>query len=160
MNSLTRWDPFSDMRRVMDRLFDEGYSRPWRLLAADEEATMPVDISENEREVEIKASLPGVNPDEINISVQNDVLTIRGEHREETEDKDDKKQYHRREVRYGSFVRSIALPSSVDPDNAQAEFKNGMLQLKLPKSEAAKPRQIKVSSGNEKMIEGSAETKD
>ena len=149
MTNLVRFDPFSDLRTTMDRLFEEGFSRPWRLLGNDgspSEMAFPVEVSESDSAIDIKAALPGVKPDEVEISVQNDVLTIRAEHREET--KEEKKDYYRREIRYGSFHRSLALPASVDSDKAEATFENGILMLRLPKAEAARPKQIKVSSGN------------
>jgi HSP20 family protein len=146
MTNIVRWDPFSDLRQTMDRLFDEGFSRPWRFLPSDQEATFPIEVSETDHEVEIKASLPGIDPNEVEITIQNDVLTVRGEHKEATEDK--KREYYRREVRYGGFHRSLALPTSVDSEKAEAEFKNGMLYLRLPKAEAVRPKQIKVKGAN------------
>jgi HSP20 family protein len=125
VTSLTRWDPFSDMRTTMDRLFDEGFSRPWRLIpnSTEYEATFPVEVSETDDTLEVKAS-----------------------HQEKTEDK--KRDYYRREIRYGSFHRSLSLPVSVDADKAEAKFENGILQLTLPKAEAIRPKQIKVDSGS------------
>ena len=150
MTNVTRWDPFSDLRGTMDRLFDEGFSRPWRVLPATStegyEATFPVEVSETEGDIEVKASLPGVNPDEVEITVANDVLTIKAEHKDTTEEK--KRDYYRREIRYGSFHRSMALPVSVDSDKAEASFDNGVLSLKLPKAEALRPKQIKVGSAS------------
>ena len=148
MTNVTRWDPFADFRGTMDRLFDEGFSRPWRVLpatAADGyEATFPVEVSETESDLEVKAALPGVNPDEVDITVQNDVLTIKAEHKDTSEDK--KRDYYRREIRYGAFHRAMTLPVSVDSDKAEAKFENGVLSLKLPKAEALRPKQIKVGT--------------
>jgi HSP20 family protein len=150
MTNVTRWDPFSDLRGTMDRLFDEGFSRPWRILPATAgetyEATFPVEVSETESDVEVKASLPGVKPDEVEITIQNDVLTIKAEHKDTTEEK--KRDYYRREIRYGSFHRALTLPVSVDSDKAEAKFENGVLSLKLPKAEALRPKQIKVASAS------------
>jgi len=148
VTSLTRWDPFSDMRTTMDRLFDEGFSRPWRLIpnSTEYEATFPVEVSETDDTLEVKASLPGVNPDEVEVTIANDVLTVKASHQEKTEDK--KRDYYRREIRYGSFHRSLSLPVSVDADKAEAKFENGILQLTLPKAEAIRPKQIKVDSGS------------
>src|SRR4029077_4297447 len=123
MTNMVRWDPFSDLRQTMDRLFDEGLSRPWRFLPTETEGAFPVEVSETEGDIEVKAALPGIDPEKVEITVQNDVLTIRGEHREETEDK--KREYYRREVRYGAFHRSFALPTAVDSDKAEATFHNG-----------------------------------
>jgi HSP20 family protein len=148
MTNIVRWDPFTDLRSTMDRLFDEGFSRPWRLLPNEgaAETGFPVEVSETESELEIKAALPGVRPEDVDITVTNDVLTIKAEHRAETEDK--KRDYYRREVRYGAFHRSMSLPVSVDADKAEASFDNGMLRLRLPKAEALRPKQIKVGTGN------------
>lgn len=146
MTNLTRWDPFGEMRTTMDRLFDEGFSRPWRLIptSTDYEAGFPVEVSETDDALEVKASLPGVRPEEVEVTVANDVLTIKAQHRETTEDK--KRDYHRREIRYGAFHRSLSLPVTVDADKAQARYENGLLLLTLPKVEAIKPKQIKIAS--------------
>jgi HSP20 family protein len=152
MTNLTRWDPFSELRTTMDRLFDEGFSRPWRLMPAigEYEATFPVEVSETDEALEVKAALPGVNPDEVEITVANDVLTIKAEHKERTEDK--KRDYYRREIRYGAFHRSLSLPVTVDADKAEARFENGVLYLSLPKAESIRPKQIKVGSGDASKI--------
>ena len=143
MTSVTRWDPFSDLRTTMDRLFDDGFARPRRLISSEAyTATFPVEVSETEDELEVKAALPGVNPDEVEITVQNDVLTIKAEHKDTTEEK--KRDYYRREIRYGSFHRAMTLPVSVDSDKAEATYENGVLQLRLPKAAALRARQIKV----------------
>jgi HSP20 family protein len=151
MTSVTRWDPFADLRGTMDRLFDEGFSRPWRLIPAANgegyEATFPVEVSETESDIEVKASLPGVKPEEVEITVQNDVLTIKAQHKDTSEEK--KRDYYRREIRYGAFHRSMTLPVSVDSDKAEAAFENGVLSLKLPKAEALRPKQIKVGTAND-----------
>ena len=153
MTNLTRWDPFSEMRTTMDRLFDEGFSRPWRLIpnSTEYESTFPIEVSETDDALEVKASLPGVNPDEVEITVANDVLSVKAAHQETKEDK--KRDYYRREIRYGSFHRSLSLPVSVDSDKAEAKFENGILQLTLPKAEAVRPKQIKVGSET-KVVEG------
>ena len=147
MTNLTRWDPFGDLRSTMDRLFDEGFSRPWRLMPppAEFDALVPVEVSETEDAIELKASLPGVTPEEVDISVADGVLTIKAEHKESTEDK--KRDFYRREIRYGSFHRVLSLPVSVDADKAEARFENGVLHLTLPKAESIRPKQIKVGSG-------------
>jgi HSP20 family protein len=131
----------------MDRLFDEGFSRPWRFIpsAAEYESPFPVEVSETEEAIEVKASLPGVMPDDVEITVANDVLTIKAEHREETEDT--KRDFYRREIRYGAFHRSLSLPVAVDADKANARYENGLLHLALPKAESIRPKQIKVDSG-------------
>ena len=155
MTNLTRWDPFGDMRTTMDRLFDEGFSRPWRLVPAttEVESTFPVEVSETDEALEVKASLPGINPDDVDVTITNDVLTIKAAHEKKTAEK--KKDFYRREIRYGSFHRALSLPVSIDADKAEASFDNGILQLKLPKAEALRPKQIKVESGST-VVDGTA----
>jgi HSP20 family protein len=153
MTTLTRWDPFGDMRSTMDRLFDEGFSRPWRVLPTSTayEGSFPVEVSETDDALEVKASLPGVKPEAVEVTVANDVLTVKATREEKTEEK--KRDYYRRELRYGSFHRSLSLPVSVDADKAEAKFENGELHLTLPKAEATRPKQIKVAAGGS-TIEG------
>ena len=90
----------------------------------------------------VRAALPGVKPDEIDISVSDGVLTIKGEHKEER--KEEKESYYHREIRYGAFSRSIQLPCRVDHERAEAEFENGVLTVSLPKAEEVRPKTIKV----------------
>jgi len=134
----------------MDRLFDEGFSRPWRLLPTVSgdgfESTFPVEVAETEEDIEVKAALPGVKPEDVDISVTNDVLTIKAEHKNTSEEK--KRDYYRREIRYGAYHRSMTLPVSVDADKAEAKYENGILSLRLPKAAALRPKQIKVNTAN------------
>ena len=149
MTNLIRRDPFSDLRSTMDRLFDEGFSRPWRFLATpngEYESAFPVEVSETDEALDVKASLPGVKPEEVDITVANDVLTIKAEHKETEED--NKREFYRREIRYGTYHRSMSLPVSVDADKAEARFDNGELTLHLPKAESIRPKQIKVGGSN------------
>ena len=150
MANLTRWDPFTDLRTTMDRFFEPGFSRPWRIMPSVVEyrnSAFPVEVSETEGEIEVKASLPGVKPEEVDITVTNDVLTIKAEHKEESVE-DKKRDYYRREIRYGAMQRSLSLPVSVDSDKAEARFENGELTLRLPKAEAMRTKQIKVASNS------------
>ena len=143
MTSVTRWDPFSDLHR----LFDDGFARPRRLIQTEAyTATFPIEVSETEGDLEVKAALPGVKPEEVEITVQNDVLTIKAEHKDTTEEK--KRDFYRREIRYGTFHRAMTLPVSVDSDKAEATFENGVLHLHLPKAEALRPKQIKVGGAS------------
>ena len=143
-----RWDPFRNtvsLRDAMDRLFEESFVRPRSSLApAEGKATLALDVHESDDDVTVKASIPGVKPEDINISLTDDTLTIKGETREETEKSDG--SYHVRERRYGAFQRSISLPSMVDADKANAEFENGVLTLALPKVEEVKPKAIKITT--------------
>ena len=143
MTNLVRWDPFSDLRTTMDRLFDENFSRPWRLTQGqDYESSFPVEVSQTDDAIDVKAALPGMRAEDVEISINNDVLNIKSQHREETEDK--KREYYRREIRYGAFHRALSLPVSVDAEKAEARFDNGILTLHMPKAEAVRPKQIKV----------------
>src|SRR4051812_40777381 len=157
MTNMIRRDPFTDLRSTMDRLFDEGFSRPWRFINNEAyEASMPVEISETDAELVVKASLPGVKPEEVDITVSNDVLTIKAEHKETTEE--GKREFYRREIRYGAYNRSFTLPVKVDADQAEASFDNGVLQLRLPKAASTRPKQIKVgTASNGAAASGSAE---
>jgi len=141
--SLSIWDPFQEMETLLDR-----YNRSSRKTLANSDDRsfevgdwMPVvDIDETEDAFSIKAELPGVEKDNVSINIDKGVLTIKGEKKTETEDK----KRHRVECSYGSFVRSFTLPQSVNVDNVEAEYNNGILNLTIPKSEEAKPKEIEV----------------
>jgi HSP20 family protein len=155
---LTRWDPFQEMlnlRRTVDRLFDN--------VSADNVWSQPtnwglaVDVVENKDEFVVKASVPGINPDDIDISYVDDTLTIKGEIKSENEIKENK--YHLRERRFGSFSRSISLPTKIKDDAIEASYQNGVLSLRLPKAEEVKPKRIAIKVGDQKMIEGKLKNK-
>ena len=148
MTSITRWEPrreFLSLRDAMDRLFEDSFVRSfngWPFVG--NEASLTVDMVEAENEIVVKAAVPGVKADEIDITVTGDVLTIKGETKE---DKDRKEgNYHYREWKYGAFERSLTLPASVNVEGATAEFENGVLTLTLPKSETAKPTKLQIKS--------------
>ncbi len=144
--AIERWDPFREavsLSDAMNLLFRESFVRPTGGTSGQSGlATLPLDVSENENEFVVKASLPGVKPEDVQITVHGDTLTIHGESKFEEEKKGER--WHLRERRVGSFQRSISLPTAVNSDKAQAQFEHGVLSLTLPKSEGAKPRQIKV----------------
>jgi HSP20 family protein len=145
MTSLIRWEPIremSNMRDMMDRLFDDGFRGPLATAFWDTASVPTMDLYQTENEVVVKMGLPGVKPDDIQISVTNGVLCIRGEVKEETEEKE--KTYHLHERRYGSFSRSVTLPSNVNVEKSNADFENGVLTLTLPKAEEAKAKTITV----------------
>jgi HSP20 family protein len=142
MTSMIRWDPFgeySTLRRAMDRVFDDFGGR-WR--GTEAELTFPIDLSETEDSVTVKAVLPGIKPEDVEISVSEGVLTVKGESR--FEQKSEHENYYRQEIRYGAFSRSIPLPSRVNHEQADAEFKDGVLTVTLPKAEEVRPKQIKI----------------
>ena len=145
--TLVRWDPFRELEDMSERL-NRMFSRPAvpakngkeSLTVADWIPT--VDISETDGEYVIKAELPDVKKEDVKITLEDGVLTLTGERRQEKEEKSTK--YHRVERSYGSFVRSFSLPDLVDETKVKAEYRDGMLNLHLPKSEKAKPRAIEV----------------
>jgi HSP20 family protein len=146
MTQMVRWDPFGEfqgLRRAMDRLFEDfSPNRSLRSGGENAELTFPVDISENDNEITVKAVLPGVKPEDVDITISEGVLTIRGHTRQEKEE--EKENFYRREIRYGSFARSIPLPTRVNQDQAGAEFNEGMLAIHLPKAEESRPKSIRI----------------
>jgi HSP20 family protein len=147
--AIVRWDPFRELEEMSDRL-NRMITRPGAgQTAAQGKEVMTVadwaptvDISETEAEYAIKAELPEVKKEDVKVTVEDGVLTLQGERKQEKEEKG--KKYHRIERSYGRFVRSFTLPDSVDESKVRAEYTDGVLHLHLPKSEKAKPKQIDV----------------
>lgn len=144
--TLVRWDPFRELEEMSDRL-NRVFTRPAVRSSGKETLTVAdwiptVDISETEGEYVIKAELPEVKKEDVKVTVENGVLTLQGERRQEIEEKG--KKFHRVERSYGSFARSFTLPESVDDVAVKAEFKDGVLNLRLPKTEKVKPKAIEV----------------
>jgi len=142
MADLVVWRPFQELRKEVDRLFNEFFSRPvlpekfeWF------EWTPAVDVSETEDSIVVKADLPGVKPEEIEINISDNILTIRGEKKREEEEK--KENFYRVERYYGSFMRAIQLPTEVDVEKVKATYKDGVLKVVLPKKVEPK-KSIKV----------------
>jgi len=149
MTALMRWDPFRELEDMSDRL-NRMFARPAArtngketMIVADWVPT--VDISETDGEYQIKAEIPDVKKEDVKVTLEDGVLTIQGERKQEKEEKG--KKYHRVERSYGSFVRSFSLPDVIDEGKVKAEFKDGVLNLHLPKSEKAKPKAIEVKVG-------------
>lgn len=144
MNSISRWEPFrgiSTLQEQVNRLFENSFQgRSESSLASWAPA---VDVHETENELVVTADLPGMSEKDLDVRVENNMLTISGERKTETNVKDD--SYLRVERSYGSFSRSFALPNTVNTDAVAAEYKNGVLTVKLPKREETKPRQVKVN---------------
>lgn len=115
-------------------------------LTVSNDSTLAVDVYETDTDVVVKMPVAGIQPDDLDISVTGDTVTVRGESRAEDESEDKKRNYYYREVRYGSFARSVTLPAPVQSDKAEAKTEHGVLTLTLPKAEEAKPRSIKVKS--------------
>lgn len=148
--SIMRWRPgreLATIRDEMNRLFDEffsGFPFPERRRGLMEGEWAPtVDVAETDENIIVTAELPGVKQNDVEISVVNDVLTLKGEKKEEKEIK--KENYHRIERSYGSFQRSITLPTGVQADKAKATYKDGVLTITIPKVEEAKPKSIKIN---------------
>ncbi|KPJ74680.1 MAG: hypothetical protein AMJ54_16790 [Deltaproteobacteria bacterium SG8_13] len=141
---LTKWDPFREMEDMFDR-YSRALSFPRRgsqeVMATGDWAPR-VDIAETDREFTIKAEIPDVRKEDVKVTVDNGILTIKGERKQEKEEKN--KKYHRVERWYGSFTRSFTLPDNVDESKITAAFKDGMLNLTIPKTEASKPKAIEV----------------
>ncbi|GAB4496954.1 MAG: Hsp20/alpha crystallin family protein [Anaerolineales bacterium] len=146
MSNLIRWEPAREMmtlREAMDRLFDDAFTRPLSL-AGNTWSVPAVDMYQTDNEVVVKAALPGIKADEVQINVTGEVLTIKGESKQENETKD--KAYHIREQRWGAFERSLILPTEVVADKAKADFENGVLTITLPKAEEVKPKTISIKT--------------
>ena len=150
MNAMTRWNPFRDLedaQRRMSSLLDWSSFRRGNLTAEDENITVPewaplVDIAEDEKEYLIKVELPEVQKDDVKVTVESGTLTISGERKAEKEQKG--RKFHRVERFYGRFERSFSIPEHAEAGDVKAEFKDGVLQVHLAKSEKARPKQIEV----------------
>ncbi|HEV2861475.1 MAG TPA: Hsp20/alpha crystallin family protein [Pyrinomonadaceae bacterium] len=163
--SITRFDPFRDLRTLQDevnRLFSTNFSRSFGEEGFTRGAWAPsVDIFENKDEIVLEAELPGMNREDFELTIENNVLTLRGERRFEKKDEAD--NYHRVERAYGQFSRSFTLPQTVSPEGATAEYKNGVLRVVLHKREEVKARRIEIAgeagdAGQPKTIEAQAES--
>lgn len=145
--SIVRWEPLRDfmsLREAMDRLFEDSFvGRRPQEWAPTLEGTLALDMYQTDDATVIKSSVPGVKPEEIDISISGNTLTISGESKEEEEVKEE--NYVRRERRYGSFSRSVVLPEGLEADKAEASFDDGVLTLTIPKAPESKPKVIKVT---------------
>ena len=147
-NEVARWDPFNEivsLRDAVSHLFEDAFIRPagWPLPFEGEAWSMPVDVIETKDQIIVKAAVPGVKPDEVDVSITGETLTIKGATK--AEEKFEDGSYLRKERRFGAFQRTLTLPVNVVADKARAEFENGVLTLTLPKTEAVKPKSIKVN---------------
>ena len=156
MRTITRWEPFRGVNTLQDqfnRLFNDVFDRK------GEESSLTawapaVDIYETEHELVVKADLPEVDPKDLDIRVENNILTIRGERKFEKKVNED--NYLRVERAYGSFARSFTLANTVNSDAIKADYQNGALTLTIPKREEAKPKQIKVNVNTQAMAASAA----
>ena len=147
--AIVRWEPYRDLmtaQREFDRLFREALTPA---MGEGEVSTRtwapPVDIYENGDNLVLKAELPGINPDDVEVRVEDNTLYMKGERKFEKEVKEE--NYHRVERAYGTFARTFSLPNSIDSDKVAASYKDGVLTLTLPKKEEAKPKKIKINIG-------------
>jgi len=152
MNTITRWDPSRGLTSLQDqvnRLFEDSFTRDRSGHADLATWAPPVDIYETENELVVKADLPDLQDKDIDVRVENNTLTIRGERKFEKDVNED--NYLRVERTYGPFMRSFSLPNTVSSESIRAEYCNGVLTLHMAKREESKPKQIKISvSGNDK----------
>ena len=141
------------LRQAMDRLFEDSFvrSRPWGL-NGEAGGALPLDITSSTDALIVEAALPGVPPEDVEITVEDGTLTIHAETRPERKDEDGQTLIS--EIRRGSLTRAVALPSGLEPDKASATFEHGVLHLRIPKAEAVKPRQIRISA----TIDGASST--
>ncbi len=145
MTNLIRWEPEREMmtlREAMDRLFDDAFTRP--LSWTGSLHSPAIDMYQTDENVVVKATLPGMKADDVQINITGDVLSIKGEMKEKNETK--QKNYHIREQHWGEFERSVMLPTAVVSDKAKAEFEDGILTITLPKAEEVKPKVINVKA--------------
>ena len=156
MTVLTRWEPFrefSTLQDRMNRLFRESFNEGGRDESLVASSFAPaVDVYEDEHNVTLKVEVPGIDEKDIDIRVENNLLTVHGERKIEKEEKEE--NYRRVERQYGSFTRTFTVPNTVDTDNVKATYDQGLLKITLPKKAEAKPKQIKVNVGSGKAIEG------
>lgn len=148
MTMMRRPSPLGELvslRQAMDRLFEDSFvrSRPWGV-AGDAAMALPLDITSSNDALIVDAALPGIAPEDVEITVEDGTLTIHAETRSERKEAEDG-QTLISEIRRGSVSRAVALPSGLEPDKAEATFENGVLHLRIPKAEAVKPRQIRIS---------------
>ena len=145
--NLVRWNPFGEvslLQNQMNRLFENAL-QGWSTDSNGTSAWMPAaDICESDSELIVNLDLPGVDPKLVDVRVENNVLTIRGERK--FEQKENRENYHRVERSYGTFTRSFTLSTAVDSDKIRANYKAGVLSITLPKAEAAKPKRIQISA--------------
>ena len=155
---ITRWDPFRELASLQTRVNSlfQDYGRGQDELTATSSFVPAVDVYEDEHKVTLKLEVPGIKEEDLDVRLENNTLTVRGERRFEKEEKEE--NFHRIERRYGSFARSFALPSTLDTENVHAKYENGVLAIELAKRAEAKPKQIKVNitGGKElsKTVEG------
>ena len=161
MTVITRCDPlreFSTLQDRMNRRFHESYGPEGREEPLSNTSfAPPVDVYEDEHNVNLKIEVPGIDEKDIDVRIENNVLTVHGERKFEKEEKEE--NFRRVERQYGSFTRTFSLPTTVDAEKVQADYDKGVLKIQLPKKAEAKPKQIKVNVGSQKTLEGKGPSK-
>lgn len=146
MTNITRWEPYRElatMRQMLDRFFEDDFARfPSLWERRSDTMSLALDVAEKDDAFIVKASVPGVPAEDVEVTLTDNVLTIKGEMKADKEINEE--NYHLRERRFGSFMRSVTLPTAVDADKIEAVNENGVLTLTLPKAEAVKPKKIEV----------------
>ena len=146
MSNLVPFEPFREslsLREAMNRLFEESFLRQGVFESENTAVLAPIDVYETKDNIVLKAAVPGLKPEDLDISITGDVLTIKGEYKAE-EQVEEGRSYLRQERRYGSFARQLALPTAVDTNTVTATFENGILTLEMPKKEAVRPKSVKI----------------
>ena len=149
MSNMVPWEPYREMmslRDAMNHLFEESFLRPG-FFAGAESTSMgtPLDVYETEDSVVLKAIVPGIKPEDLDVTITGDVLTIKGEFKPE-EQTEKPRNYIRQERRYGAFCRQLTLPAAIDTNSVSATFENGILTLDMPKREEVKPKSVKIAT--------------
>ena len=156
--AIVRWEPFRELATIqneMNRLFNTAFDAPPGGNGGTARRWVPaMDLVETDDHFVLRADLPGLSQDDVNIEVEDRVLTVSGERRAEHESKSE--GYHRVERAYGAFSRSLTLPEGIDADAVEATFDRGVLEVRIPKPEQRKPRKVSIGTGAKKTIEGSA----
>lgn len=155
MANITRFDPFGELvslRSAMDRLFEDSFVSPltWRTIAGGDTVTPPIDVHETDDSLVVTASLPGIKPEDLDMTITGQTLHLKGEFKADEEVSRD--QYLYRERRYGAFNRTLQLPVRVEADQAKAMFRDGVLTLTIPKAEEVKPKQIRIESNGSEPV--------
>lgn len=147
MSNMSRWDPFQEMltlREAMQQLLEDSVVSPSSTRSGGQSFAPAMDVSETQDSFIVEAAVPGLKPEDLDITLENNVLTVRGEIKQQQESKE--RNFHRVERRYGSFQRTISLPSTVNAEAIRANLEHGVLRLEIPKAEAVKPRKIAVNN--------------
>lgn len=156
MTMITRWDPFREFATIQDRmnrLFRDSYGPEGQDQSLTTSAfAPPVDVYEDEHNVTLKIEVPGIDEKDIDVRIENNMLTVHGERKFEKEEKEE--NYRRVERQYGSFTRTFTLPNTVEQESVKADYDKGVLKITLAKKAEAKPKQIKVNVGSQKTLEG------